>query len=78
MKPDPFFKARKQEFPGYTAKPKPGEATNYAHRNLCSVEGMDYMLRGRIIDGRRYLGNGCWELVDHEAAETNERREGWK
>ena len=77
MTSDPFFKARKQEFPADAYPPKPGEATNYSHRNLCSVEGLDWMLRGRIIEGRRYLGNGAWEAVDHEAAETNERREGF-
>lgn len=43
--------------------------------NLCSPEGMDQMMRGRIIDGRRYLGNGSWEHVDHEQSRTNERKE---
>jgi hypothetical protein len=36
----------------------------------------DQLRRGRIEDGRRYLGNGAWQAVDHEWSETNERREG--
>ena len=37
----------------------------------------DALRIGRIDqDGRRYLGNGCYQLVDHETSETNERREG--
>jgi hypothetical protein len=36
----------------------------------------DRMRIGRIEDGRRYLGEGCWQRVDHEHSETNERREG--
>ena len=49
---------------------------NYAHRNQTSEEGFDYMLRGKIVDGRRYLGHGNWQAVDHEFSETNERKEG--
>lgn len=36
----------------------------------------DRMRKGKIEDGRRYLGNGAWQHVDHEHSETNERREG--
>jgi len=38
----------------------------------------DRMRRGRIEDGRRYLGNGAWQHLDHEHSETNERREGYR
>lgn len=36
----------------------------------------DTLRKGRIEDGRRYLGNGAWQHLDHEHSETNERREG--
>jgi hypothetical protein len=36
----------------------------------------DRLRKGRIEDGRRYLGNGAWQHLDHEHSETNERREG--
>ena len=35
----------------------------------------DRMRKGKIEDGRRYLGNGAWQHIDHEHSETNERRE---
>jgi hypothetical protein len=38
----------------------------------------DRMRRGRIEDGRRYLGYGAWQHLDHEWSETNERSEGWR
>ena len=76
MKDDPFFKATKQKFDTAKHPPKSGERTNLTSLNLCSAEGHDRMLRGKIIDGRRYLGNGAWERVDVETSELNERREG--
>lgn len=36
----------------------------------------DRLRKGKIEDGRRYLGNGAWQHLDHEYSETNERREG--
>lgn len=36
----------------------------------------DRLRIGKVEDGRRYLGNGAWQHVDHEWSETNERREG--
>jgi hypothetical protein len=44
-------------------------------KTLCRRECMDEMMIGRIINGRRYLGNNCWEHVDHELSRTNERRD---
>jgi len=44
--------------------------------SVSTPEGIEQASKGMIRDGRRYLGGGCWELVDHEASETNERREG--
>lgn len=38
----------------------------------------DALRIGRIEDGRRYLGNGCWERVNVEESRLNERREAWK
>jgi hypothetical protein len=38
----------------------------------------DRLRKGRIEDGRRYLGNGAWQHLDHEWSETNERREGYR
>lgn len=43
---------------------------------LSPMLDFDRMRRGKIEDGRRYLGNGAWQAVDHEHSETNERREG--
>lgn len=75
---DPFFIAKKQEFSAVCGKPNPGEVTNISSRNLCSVEGLDWLMRGKIIDGKRYLGNGAWQAVDHEFSETNERLEAYR
>ena len=33
----------------------------------------DRMRKGRIEDGRRYLGNGAWQWVNTEEARLNER-----
>ncbi len=52
------------------------ERTNLSYINQCSRDGMDKMMVGKVEDGRRYLGNGSWEKLDHEWSETNERREG--
>jgi hypothetical protein len=51
---------------------------NFHGPSTSSELAVDLMMRGRIIDGRRYLGNNCWEVVNHEESRTNERREGAK
>lgn len=43
---------------------------------LSPMMDFDRLRKGRIEDGRRYLGNGAWQHLDHEHSETNERREG--
>ena len=63
------------------SKRKPKPASRFADCNLygpsvSTPEGIEQASKGIIRDGRRYLGGGAWELVDHEASETNERREG--
>jgi hypothetical protein len=63
---------KKQEKPA----PQPLEDRNLYGPSTSHPVGIERMMKGRIIDGRRYLGGGCWEVVDHETAETNERREG--
>lgn len=30
---------------------------------------------GKVVDGKRYLGNGSWQRVDHEHSRTNNRAE---
>jgi hypothetical protein len=42
---------------------------------LSPMMDFDRLRKGRIEDGRRYLGNGAWQHLDHEHSETNERRE---
>jgi hypothetical protein len=52
------------------------ERFNLYGPSLSTPAGIDRAMFGRHRDGRRYLGGGCWQVVDHETSRTNERREG--
>lgn len=46
------------------------------YQSLATRGDFDRIMVGRIVDDRRYLGNGGWQKVNVESSRLNELREG--
>jgi hypothetical protein len=55
-------------------KPAKREQVRSPHPAASNKEGLDQLMIGTVIDGRRYMGNGSWQHLNHLESFTNKRR----